>query len=142
MLVFTGLSRYASKIAEEQVKNTKKKKKELTAMHELVDNAINVLNSKVDITQFGKLLHKSWELKKRISDKISNGMIDNLYDCAVRNGALGGKLLGAGGGGFMVFFVTPENRKKVREGLKELLEVKFDFENDGSQIIYYAPQET
>ncbi|OGW81901.1 MAG: kinase [Omnitrophica bacterium RIFCSPLOWO2_12_FULL_44_17] len=141
MLVFTGLSRYASEIAAEQIKNTNKKKKELAAMRQLVDHAVDMLNGKDPIMEFGKLLHESWNLKRKISKRISSPSIDNLYESVMKHGASGGKLLGAGGGGFMLFFVLPENRKKVKEALKELLEVKFCFENDGSQIIYYAPQD-
>jgi D-glycero-alpha-D-manno-heptose-7-phosphate kinase len=141
MLIFTGLSRLASEIATEQIKNTSRKKNELTVMRQMVDCAIDILNSNRDIIEFGKLLHESWQLKKTLSNKISSSSIDALYDRALRYGAIGGKLLGAGGGGFMLLFVTPEKRQKVKEGLKEFLEVKFAFENEGSQIIYYNPQE-
>lgn len=137
MLIFTGLSRFASKIAKEQINNTPLKRKELNAMQEMVDEAINVLNDGKNLLDFGKLLHESWLLKKCISDKISNSKIDDIYNTALKSGAIGGKLLGAGGGGFMLLFVPPERKKKVRGALKKLLEVKFSFENEGSQIIYY-----
>lgn len=140
ILVFTGLSRFASEIASDQIKNISEKKKELSAMRQMVDEAVNILNSNRNIINFGKLLHESWQLKKKLSNKISNLQIDAIYEKALRNGAVGGKLLGAGGGGFMLLFVPPEKRKKVKLGLKDLLEVKFVFENDGSQIIYYNPQ--
>jgi len=87
------------------------------------------------------LLHEAWQLKKSLSRKISNSLIDNIYARARKCGALGGKLLGAGGGGFMLLFVPPEKREKVRQALDDFLEVKFSFENEGSQIIYYNPQE-
>ena len=141
MLVFTGLSRFASEIAADQIKNTSSNKHELTAMRHMVDHAVNILNSNRDIADFGKLLRESWQIKKKLSKKISNPEIDNIYDKAIKYGALGGKLLGAGGGGFMLLFVPPERRQRVQKALKELLEVKFCFENEGSQVIYYNPQQ-
>ncbi len=140
MLVFTGFSRFASEIAAEQIKNTPKREKELNVMRQMVDKAIEILNSERDIAEFGQLLHESWQIKKNLSHKVSNSEVDCLYDNALKHGAIGGKLLGAGGGGFMLLFVRPENREKVACGLKNFLEVKFSFENDGSQIIYYNPQ--
>ncbi|MFH1666803.1 MAG: kinase [Elusimicrobiota bacterium] len=140
MLVFTGFSRFASEIAAEQIKNTPKREKELNIMRQMVDKAIEILNSERDIVEFGQLLHESWQIKKNISPKVSNSEVDCLYDNALKHGAIGGKLLGAGGGGFMLLFVKPENKEKVASGLKNFLEVKFSFENDGSQIIYYNPQ--
>ncbi len=139
MLFFTGLSRFASEIAGEQIKNTPNKEKELNLIYQMVDQAIDILNRKEDILEFGKLLDETWKIKKRLSDKISNPAIDSIYETALRAGAVGGKLLGAGGGGFMLLFVPPENQQKVREKLKNLLEVKFNFEDTGSQIIYYNP---
>ena len=138
MLFFTGFARTASKIAEHQVKNIPNKKAELKRMHEMVYEAIEVLN-KNDLFKFGKLLDESWQLKRTLSDKISSSHIDNLYDTAMRSGAIGGKLLGAGGGGFILFFVEPSKKPKVREALKSLLEVPIKFENLGSQIIFYQP---
>lgn len=139
MLIFTGFSRFASEITTEQIKNTSHKKQELIAMRYMVDRAINILNGKIDVMEFGELLHEAWVLKKSLSSKISNPTIDRMYKTALKHGAIGGKLLGAGGGGFMLLFVHPEKRKKVRESLKDFLEVKFAFENNGSQIIYYNP---
>ncbi len=142
MLIYTGLSRYASKIASEQIKNTGYKTKELMAMRQMVDYAIEILNSNEDITRFGKLLHEAWQFKKKLSKKITNPTINSLYERALCRGAIGGKLLGAGGGGFIILFVPPQMRKRLRGELKDFLEVKFSFENNGSQIIYYNPQET
>lgn len=140
LLIFTGLSRFSSDIVAEQIKNTVSRKKELTAMYEMVDRAIEILNSNTNIVKFGELLHESWLFKKSLSNKISNSEIDNLYDTALRNGAVGGKLLGGGGGGFMLLFVPPDLKKKLRQCFKKLIEVNFSFENNGSQIIYYSPQ--
>jgi D-glycero-alpha-D-manno-heptose-7-phosphate kinase len=141
MLIFTGHSRFASDIAEAQIKTTPQKKKELTFIQETVDEAIGILNGKRDILEFGKLLHKTWKIKKSLSEKISDLAIDNIYDKALKAGAIGGKLLGAGGGGFMLLFVPPENHQRVKEVLGGFLEVKFSFEKQGSQIVYYTTQE-
>lgn len=137
MLYFTGFSRTASEIAKSQIENTPNKKRELSLMCQMVDEAMKILNENRDIKNFGKLLHETWLLKKSLNDKISTPEIDNIYGKALQAGALGGKLLGAGGGGFMVLFVPSENQPGVREKLKNLLEVKFNFEKEGSQIIYY-----
>ena len=107
-------------------------------MHEMVYEAVEVLNG-YNLTKFGKLLDESWKLKRTLSDKISSSYIDDLYSTAIHAGALGGKLLGAGGGGFVLFFVDPSKKEKVRHALKDLLEVPIKFENLGSQIIFYQP---
>jgi len=138
VLYFTGFSRYASKVAKTQIEKTPEKKRELTLMYQMVDEAIDILNDeKRSILEFGKLLDESWQLKKALTNKISNPEIDNIYQRALQAGAVGGKLLGAGGGGFILLFAPPENQPKIREELKNLLEVKFNFENEGSRIIYY-----
>lgn len=139
MLIFTGFSRYASEIAAEQIKNTPKNKKELRIMLRMVDQVTEFLNSDSDIIEFGNFLHESWQLKKKLSKMISNSAIDQIYEKVLKNGAIGGKLLGAGGGGFMLLFVPQDKRQRVKNALKDLLEVSFSFENNGSQIIYYAP---
>ena len=141
MLVFSGFTRFASEVATEQIRNTSAKKKELKRLHEMVDQAISILNGNGDIVEFGQLLHEGWCLKRDLSSKVTNQNIDVLYEKAMKCGAIGGKLLGAGGGGFMLLFVRPECREKLRKGLKDFLEVKFKFETDGSQVIYYNPQE-
>jgi len=141
MLFFTGFSRIASEVAKHQIENTSQKREELNTMYQLVDKAVAVLNEKKDILEFGRLLNETWQIKKTLSDKISNPIIDNIYERAMRAGALGGKLLGAGGGGFILLFVAPEDQSRVREELKDLLEVKFSFEKEGSQIIYYNPEQ-
>jgi D-glycero-alpha-D-manno-heptose-7-phosphate kinase len=142
MLFFTGLSRTASEVAGEQIKKTSEKEKELNRMVEMVDEAIDVLNgSDSDITDVGRFLHESWMIKRSLTDKITTLQIDKIYETALEAGALGGKLLGAGGGGFILLFVEPEFQPKVKEKLKNLLYVPFKFENLGSQIIYYSPQD-
>jgi len=140
MLYFTGFSRIASKVAKDQIGNTPQRAKELTLMYQMVDEAIDILKSKRNILEFGKLLNESWQIKKTLSNKISNSEIDKIYKKGLEAGAIGGKLLGAGGGGFMIFFVPPKNQPQVRKVLKGLLEVPFNFESEGSQIIYYNPE--
>ncbi|MEO0095118.1 MAG: kinase [candidate division WOR-3 bacterium] len=141
LLFFTGLTRFASEIAEEQIKKIAEKKKELKAMMEIAEEGIKVLCSKSKrLDDFGKLLHESWMLKRSLTSRITTSFIDEIYERALKSGAIGGKLLGAGGGGFMLFFVTPEYQKRVKEALKSLLWVPFKFENQGSQIIFYSPE--
>lgn len=141
MLFFTGFSRTASEVAIDQIKNIPNKTKELHAMRDMVDEALLILKSDGDwLCDFGKLLNKSWELKRGLSSKISNDKIDDLYDRAMEAGALGGKLLGAGGGGFLLICARPEDQDKIRKVLPNLLLIPFSFENEGSQIIYPATQ--
>jgi len=140
MLFFTGLSRDASKIAKEQIKNIKNRGSELKIMHEMVNEGTAILvNKRGDLAEFGKLLNEGWKIKRSLSSKITNPYLDNLYDAGIKAGALGGKLLGAGGGGFILFFAKPEAQPKIRRRLKKLLYVPFQFDHLGSQIIYYAP---
>lgn len=109
-------------------------------MLEMVDEAIGILNnSDSDISDFGRLLNESWMIKRSLTDKISTPQVDRIYEKALHAGALGGKLLGAGGGGFILFFVEPEKQQFVKEELKDLLHVPFKFDTLGSQIIYYVP---
>lgn len=138
MLFFTGFSRTASEIAQHQIKNIPNKKQELLRMYEMVQEAVSILNGN-DILAFGRLLDESWKLKRSLSEKVSNEHIDEIYEAARRSGAIGGKLLGAGGGGFVLLFVEPSKKPKVREALKTLLEIPIKFENLGTQIIFYQP---
>lgn len=138
MLFFTGFSRIASDVACEQINNIPQNKNQLRRMYDMVDEAIDILNGN-KIRDFGKLLHESWKLKKSLSHKISTQHVDDIYNAACRAGAIGGKLLGAGGGGFILFFVEPEKQAIVKEKLKNLLWVPFRFEDLGSQIIFYQP---
>ena len=139
MLCFTGFSRFSSEIAKVQIKETPNKKKELSLIHQMVDEAISILNSDRDINDFGCLLHESWKLKRSLTNKITTSRVEEIYDLAVSLGASGGKLLGAGGGGFMIIFAKPEIQQKIKEKLKDLLIVPFQFESVGSQIIVYQP---
>jgi D-glycero-alpha-D-manno-heptose-7-phosphate kinase len=141
MLFFTGFPRNASDIAGEQIRKTAEKKAELKTMVELVDESLNILNGEIDrLGDFGTLLNEQWKIKRSLTSLISNPEIDEIYEAGMEAGALGGKLLGAGGGGFMLFFAKPEDQAQIKERLDKLLYVPFTFENLGSQIIYYAPE--
>jgi D-glycero-alpha-D-manno-heptose-7-phosphate kinase len=138
MLFFTGFTRNASEIAGEQIKKTSGKKKELKVMVEMVDEAVNILNSNSDIEDFGKLLREAWKVKRSLTGLISTSKIDDIYQAAINAGAIGGKLCGAGGGGFILLFVPPENQDNVKDKLKDLLLVPIRFENLGSHLVFYS----
>lgn len=137
MLMFTGLSRTASEIAEEQIQKTAVNGKALEAMLHMVEEGMSILTGTGSLDEFGKLLHESWLLKKSLSSQISNSSIDQMYAAARKAGAIGGKILGAGGGGFMLLFARPEHHNAIKDALKDYLHVPFRFENQGSQIIFY-----
>ena len=142
MFFFTGFSRTASEIAREQTQNTSSKTVELRTMKEMAEEGVSILNnSREEIESFGKLLNESWKLKKSLSSRVTTDAIDEIYDTAIKAGAIGGKLCGAGGGGFMLLFVPPRKQRMVKNALKKLLYVPFHFETLGSQIAYYANQE-
>jgi D-glycero-alpha-D-manno-heptose-7-phosphate kinase len=141
LMFYTGLSRYASVILEEQVKKTQDNviNKELKDIHNMVDEGLNILcDDRRNIDDFGALLHQGWMKKKSLSTAISNHFLDELYGKAMAAGAIGGKLLGAGGGGFFVFYVPRLHQQEVRAALADLSEVDFKFENDGTRIIYMS----
>ncbi len=140
MLFFTGLQRNAPDIAKSKIENLNQRVDELTTMGAMVDEALAILSSEQrDIGEFGKLLDQSWQLKRTLSHKVSTPMIDELYHAAKQAGALGGKLLGAGGGGFFLLFVRPELQSRVREALSQLIHVPVRFDNGGSKIVLYQP---
>jgi D-glycero-alpha-D-manno-heptose-7-phosphate kinase len=139
MLFFTGFSRIASEIAKSKVANMSLKQKELTEISSMVGEALSILTTQRDIRLFGDLLNHAWALKRSLTEEISNNDIDLIYERAIRAGALGGKLLGAGGGGFLLMFVEPDKQYAVHQALSNLIRVPFKFENTGSQIIYYNP---
>lgn len=140
MLCFTGFSRIASDIAKDQIANLKNRETVLHRMKDMVDEAIQMLQStNVPIQEIGQLLHESWLCKRGLSKKVSTPEIDDLYDRARRAGAIGGKLLGAGGGGFLLLFVHPDLQGKVKAELKNLIHVPFRFETAGSRVVLYQP---
>lgn len=141
MLFFTGLTRTASDIAAEQIRNFGSKSEELHAMRAMVDEAMNILAAQNrDLDQFGKLLHEGWVHKRKLASNVSNSTIDSAYDAARKAGAFGGKLLGAGGGGFFLIFAPPEKQPQIREALSSLIHVPFRFETGGSSVALYQPQ--
>lgn len=143
LLFFTGFQRTASEIATEFVKNSIKKEKELQLINNLTKNALKALTkSQKGFLEVGNLLDEHWQVKKKLATNISTPFIDDVYQAAKEAGAVGGKVLGAGGGGFMVFFVDKESKEKVKKKLKKLLCVPFKFENSGSQIIYQTSSQT
>lgn len=144
MSFYTGLTRYANDILKEQVESTKTGSKDnyLKRMRQIVFEAEKIISDEEPekmIQQFGELLHESWELKKCLSSKISNSFIDKAYESALKAGAYGGKISGAGGGGFLSLIVRKDKQKAVRDSLRGLSVVEFKFENDGSKIIYFIP---
>ena len=140
LLFFTGISRFSSDIQVDTQKSLKDKTTRLLEMLSLVDEAERILTSDCDLEEFGRLLHYTWTLKRGISSGISTTSIDVLYGTARSAGAVGGKLLGAGGGGFFLFYVEKEKQKAVIEALSDLLYVPFSFEDKGTRIIHYSPE--
>lgn len=140
MLFFTGFSRFSSQIQASTQSAIKDKTAQLLEMYSLVDDAEQVLTSKGDLNEFGRLLNHTWKLKRGITSKISTDSIDALYKKAIKAGALGGKLLGAGGGGFLLFYVESDKRESVKKALENLLYVPFQFENGGTRVIHYTPE--
>lgn len=141
MLFFTGFSRFSGDVQTSTVSAIKDKKAQLLEMLDLVNVAEEVLISKDSLDEFGRLLDHTWQLKRGISSKISTSNIDLLYEKAKKAGALGGKLLGAGGGGFLLFYVEQEKQPFVRKALGDLMYVPFRFDNKGTSIIYFEPEE-
>lgn len=139
LLFFTGVSRNATDIAEEQVRSLSSKEQELNRIRSLVDDAVDVVMYASDINEFGRLLHETWQLKRSLSAKIAPQFVDDIYAKARAAGAIGGKLLGAGGGGFMLFFAPPDRHPAIKQALNDLLWIPFSFENAGSSIIFYDP---
>jgi D-glycero-alpha-D-manno-heptose-7-phosphate kinase len=141
MMFFTGFTRFSSEIQKNTTSQIKDKTTQLKEMLALVDVAQKVLvDDKSDLDEFGRLLDFSWKLKRQTGSTISTSFIDELYDKGIKAGALGGKLLGAGGGGFLVFYVQPEKQQAVKQAMKDLLYIPFEFENGGTRVVYYTPE--
>jgi D-glycero-alpha-D-manno-heptose-7-phosphate kinase len=141
MLCYTGIKRTASSIAATFVKGIDDRRRQLRVMKDLVDESIAIVSGDQDILEFGELLHEAWLAKRSLSADISNSDVDALYDTARSAGAIGGKLIGAGGGGFFLLFVPPSNQRSVREKLNTLIQVPFKFDYSGSQIIFCDREE-
>jgi D-glycero-alpha-D-manno-heptose-7-phosphate kinase len=139
MLFYTGIARTAADVAQSYVPGLERHRRQLRIMRELVEESIEVLAGGMNIWALGDLLHEAWQSKRSLGSAISNGEVDGLYEKARAAGALGGKLTGAGGGGFLLLFVPPEHQRAVLEALDGYLHVPFEFEPAGSQIIFYEP---
>ncbi|MGH2397089.1 MAG: hypothetical protein ACRDFW_08890 [bacterium] len=141
MMFYTGLQRPAHEVLERQIERTKAGEitPGLLQLHQLVGEGLAALSSDRDLSCFGELLHRGWELKRQFSEAVSNQSIDDAYAQARRAGAVGGKLLGAGGGGFLLLYVEPDDQTSVRNVLHDMREVDFEFENQGSRLIFYRP---
>lgn len=141
LMFFTGFTRFSSEMQKANAVGYAEKVVQLKQMYELVNDAQEVLEDKhSDLDDFGCLLDKTWRLKRQTGGAITTDSIDGLYEKGIEAGALGGKLLGAGGGGFLVFYVQPEKRKDVMMAMKDLLYVPFKFEDGGTQVIHYTPE--
>lgn len=141
MLFFTGFTRFSSDIQKKTEISREDKVAQLLEMKKLVDDAENILTSKTSLDEFGKLLDYTWQLKRGLSSGISTNEIDVIYERAKNAGALGGKLLGAGGGGFLVFYVEKEKQKELKKAMGKLLHVPFEFEDVGSTVVYYKAED-
>jgi D-glycero-alpha-D-manno-heptose-7-phosphate kinase len=141
MLFYTGLRRTASEVAATYVTDIAARAKQLTRLRQMVDEGLKILSGRDSLDGFGELLDEGWRLKRSLSGAVSNSQVDEIYAEARRGGARGGKLLGAGGGGFVLFYVPPGCRQQVKERLRSLLWVPFRFDTSGSQIIFYSPEQ-
>jgi len=142
MLFFTGVSRFASKIAAEQIRNINDRKLELTQMQQMVQEGIRIIDVSNDpVKEFGELLHESWVLKRTLAKTITNSQINDIYEVGCKAGAYGGKLLGAGGGGFILFVAPLEKHAFIKKALSDLVYVNFEFDNDGSKVIVFEPDD-
>lgn len=137
MLFFTGFVRFSGDVMCEQVKKAKKNASELAEMVKMVDEGERILTGSGDLGDFGRLIDYGWRLKRSLASNVTNDSIDALYDKAKAAGAIGGKLLGAGAGGFILLYVEPDKQESVRRALSELMCIPFEFENSGTKVIYY-----
>jgi D-glycero-alpha-D-manno-heptose-7-phosphate kinase len=140
LLFFTGIKRTSSDVAQSYLKRMDANKRHLRIMKDLVDEALAVLQGEQDLSAFGELLHESWLAKRSLSSEVSNSEIDDVYQAALASGAVGGKLLGAGGGGFLLLFASPDRHAELRAKFEGMIDVPFRFESGGSQIIFYDPE--
>ena len=138
MLFFTGKTRIASHIAKDIINNLESKRTQLLKLGKMVEEACNLIRNGNDLKEFGEMLHEGWMYKKELSTLVSNDFIDNIYKKAMQHGALGGKLLGAGISGFMLFYVPFDYRASVMKALKEFIHIPFAFDRDGSTIVSYT----
>ncbi len=142
LLFFTGISRNSFELAKKQQTAVKDKTAQLHTMQKMVNQSCSILTShNSDLSDFGRMLHETWLLKRSLTNVITNSTIDEIYEKAMKNGALGGKVLGAGGGGFILFYAEPECHAKIKQALNNLINVPFKFDDQGCQIVLYAPKQ-
>lgn len=142
VMYFTGFTRFSSEVQKVNERSADDKVKQHLQMLALVDEAERIFtDDTTDLDEFGYLLDHTWQLKKQTGSAVSTGDIDALYDRGIKAGALGGKLLGAGGGGFLVFYVQPEYKAQLKKAMSDLLYIPFRFENSGTRVIYYEEEE-
>ena len=142
LMYFTGFTRFSSDVQKLNRLDDRSKLTQLQEMHSLVDEAEKVLTDRnADLDEFGRLLDQTWKLKRQTGAAVTTDSIDNLYGRGIRAGALGGKLLGAGGGGFLIFYVQPEYRESVMRAMSDLLNIPFQLENGGTRVIHYSPEQ-
>lgn len=142
MMFFTGFSRFSHEIEQEKIKMISQNSSELKEMAQLVNCGEAVLTDRhKDLNEFGRLLHHAWQLKRGMGCRVTTNALDEIYQTAIAHGAIGGKLLGAGGGGFFIFYTPEEYQPAVREALKNLVYIPFRFENSGTKILYYLPED-
>ena len=140
-MFFTGFTRFSSEMQKANQAGYDEKINQLKQMYALVDDAEAILEDKhSDLDEFGRLLDKTWRLKRQTGGAITTNSIDSLYEKGIVAGALGGKLLGAGGGGFIVFYVQPEKKESVLNAMSDLMYVPFRFEEGGTRVIHYSPE--
>lgn len=141
MMFFTGFTRFSSDFQKANNITAAEKRTQLKEIYDLVDDAERVLTDKtISLDEFGRLLDHTWKLKRKTGSSISTSSIDMIYQKGIEAGALGGKLLGAGGGGFFVFYVQPEKQESVRTAMENLMYIPFEFENGGTRVIHYTPE--
>ena len=138
MLFYTGIERTAENIAQSYVPEIESKSRQLNLIFEMVDEGISILNSSENLLRFGSLLDDAWKVKRSLSSQVTNTVIDQLYASAISAGAIGGKITGAGGGGFLLIFADPHFHEKIKEKLGKLIHIPFGFEYSGSQIIFFS----
>jgi D-glycero-alpha-D-manno-heptose-7-phosphate kinase len=142
LLVFSGLSRFASEVAQQKIDNLSRNEHQLLALRRMVDDAMELMVDEGEpIHRIGELLHESWMLKRGLATSVTNDRVDEIYQAAIAAGAAGGKLLGAGGGGFLAFIMRPERRAAVSNAMRGLIQVSVDMDQDGSQIMVYEPND-
>ncbi len=140
VLVFSGFQRFAAEIEKEKIRNIAKKEASLRQISVITEEALDILTGNGSLIEFGNLLNEAWNLKKSLSDGVTTSEIDHIYEQAMKSGAIGGKLLGAGGGGFLLFFCEPDKQSALLKSLRNYLHIPFHFEENGSQVIYYREE--